>query len=228
MKLVILGAGSNARETLDVVDARRQAGDPLELLGFLVEPRFAKPGTSAHGSHVLGDIDWLEGRRLEDTVGFCAVGAPAVRRRLAARAAAFGLRFISLVHPAVSVGGRDRVGPGSLVQKGSSLTSDVQLGAFVHVYAGCLLAHAARVGDYATLCPGVAIGGDASVGEGATVGIGANVIQRCTVGPWSIVGAGATVVADVPPDSTVVGVPARVIDRRPRGWHLDPDAKSPF
>src|SRR6185369_3717440 len=88
MKVVMLGAGSNARESLDVMDARRQAGETLELLGFLVEARFAAPGTPAHGSQVLGDIDWLAGRRLEDTVGFCAVGAPAVRRRLVHRAAA--------------------------------------------------------------------------------------------------------------------------------------------
>jgi len=43
------------------------------------------------------------------------------------------------------------------------------------------------------------------------------------VGEWSIVGAGAAVVKDVPPNVTVVGIPARVMRTRPEGWHLAED-----
>jgi len=228
MKLVIIGAGENARESLDVLDARRQAGDELELTGFLVERKYAEAETPAHGSHVLGDIDWLAGRPLDDIVGFCSIGAPAVRKRLTDRAAALGLRFISLLHPSVMLGDRDVVGPGSMLQKGSIVTSGARLGSFVHLYAGCILSHDAKIGDYATICPGVKLAGNVSIGEGATLGISATVTQRRAIGAWSIVGAGATVLADVPADSTVVGLPARVIDRRAPGWHLLPDARSPF
>lgn len=56
--------------------------------------------------------------------------------------------------------------------------------------------------------------------EGVFLGLGSVVIDRMRVGAWSIIGAGRAVVADVPPDTTVVGVPGRVISRRAAGWHL--------
>ena len=38
-------------------------------------------------------------------------------------------------------------------------------------------------------------------------------------GEWSIVGAGTVVTGTVPENATAVGVPARVVKRRPAGWH---------
>jgi serine acetyltransferase len=43
------------------------------------------------------------------------------------------------------------------------------------------------------------------------VGLGAKVIQCLQVGSNSIIGAGAVVIEDVASNTTVVGVPARVI-----------------
>jgi acetyltransferase-like isoleucine patch superfamily enzyme len=64
------------------------------------------------------------------------------------------------------------------------------------------------------VAPGAHISGAVHVEEGADVGTGASVIQGITVGAWSVVGAGAAVVRDVEPHTTVVGVPASVIERR--------------
>ena len=60
-------------------------------------------------------------------------------------------------------------------------------------------------------CPSQA--GRVTVESGAFVGIGATVIQSVRVGYEAVVGAGAVVTTDVPPMSTVAGVPARVIKR---------------
>lgn len=50
--------------------------------------------------------------------------------------------------------------------------------------------------------------------EGADVGTNAVILPGVTVGSGSIVGAGAVVAEDVPPNTIVAGVPARVIRRR--------------
>jgi hypothetical protein len=44
--------------------------------------------------------------------------------------------------------------------------------------------------------------------------MGATVVSRQSVGVWSIVGAGACVTKSVPPGVTVVGVPAREMEKR--------------
>jgi acetyltransferase-like isoleucine patch superfamily enzyme len=49
--------------------------------------------------------------------------------------------------------------------------------------------------------------------------MGANIIQGHSIGSWSINGAGAVVIENIPANVTAVGVPARVIKIREKGWH---------
>lgn len=233
MQLVVLGAGANAREGLDVVDACRAAGrgdvtGDLTLLGFLVEAGFGEPGTTVHGAPLLGDLSWLSGRPLEGLLGFCSVGSPALRRRLTLQARAYGLRFATLIHPTVIGAASAEIGEGALVQAGSVLTGGVRIGAHAQLYAGCLISHDSVIGEFATLSPGSRLGGCVTVETGAFIGLGVNVLQKRVVGAWSIVGAGGTVTHDVPPDSTAVGVPTREIARRSAGWHELPGTTAPF
>ncbi len=52
-----------------------------------------------------------------------------------------------------------------------------------------------------------------TLGNNVSVKAGAIVIGDITIGDGAVVGAGAVVVKDVPPFSTVVGVPARIVGR---------------
>jgi UDP-2-acetamido-3-amino-2,3-dideoxy-glucuronate N-acetyltransferase len=49
------------------------------------------------------------------------------------------------------------------------------------------------------------------VKKGASIGSGAVIMCGVTIGERSIVGAGAVVTRDVPPDTVVAGVPARIL-----------------
>jgi acetyltransferase EpsM len=75
--------------------------------------------------------------------------------------------------------------------------------------------------DFVTLAPGVHISGNVTLSQGCNVGTGANILEKINVGSWSTVGAGSTIVRDVPSNTTVVGVPGRVIKKREGGWHLN-------
>lgn len=54
------------------------------------------------------------------------------------------------------------------------------------------------------------------IGAGTTIYAGAVVVGRVTVGSGCVIGANAVVLSDVPDGSTVVGIPARVIDSASR------------
>jgi acetyltransferase-like isoleucine patch superfamily enzyme len=56
----------------------------------------------------------------------------------------------------------------------------------------------------------------------ASIGANATIICGITIGEAAMVGAGATVTRDVPPDSLVIGSPARVVGPRPRWWSRPP------
>jgi serine O-acetyltransferase len=94
------------------------------------------------------------------------------------------------------------------------------------------------VGDDVTMYQGVTLGGTGkghgkrhpTVCDGVFIGNNANLLGNITVGENSRVGAGSVVLSDVPPDSTVVGVPAHIVYRNgERVLITDPhDIKDPL
>jgi len=92
------------------------------------------------------------------------------------------------------------------------LGTDVSLGPHVRIYTGT---HAVGPGSNRRM-PAVQAK-PVVIEDGAWIGLGATILPGVTVGHGSIVAAGAVVDADVPPDSYVVGNPARVTQQLPWG-----------
>ena len=213
--LVILGAGGMGQEVADIVRAAASDDTRYRLIGFVDDDR-ALHGLEVLGLPVLGDLRWLSGRRAALAMG---VGAPAARRRPGPRRKRSGpsrRRHWSTLTAYVGLG--VELGEGTVVGAHATMTADVVVGRFGIVNVGATVSHNARLGDFATVAPGAHLAGHVHLGEGADVGIGASVTQGNTIGAWSIVGAGTVVIGDVEADTTVVGCPARVVDRRPAGW----------
>lgn len=139
------------------------------------------------------------------------VGDPAVRERWARRAVDAGLVPVTVVHRQATLGGDVVLGPGTVVCAGARITTNVRTGLHAHVNINATVAHDVVLGDYVTINPQAALSGDVHVQHRATIGSGAVVRQGLVVGEGSTTGAGAVVVRDVPPDTVVVGVPARVL-----------------
>jgi serine O-acetyltransferase len=109
---------------------------------------------------------------------------------------------------------------------------------FIDHATGVVIGETAIVGSDVTMYQGVTLGGTGkghgkrhpTVCDGVFIGNNANVLGNITVGENSRVGAGSVVLADVPPNSTVVGVPAHIIYRNgQRVLITDPhDVKDPL
>lgn len=219
-KVVIIGAGGFGREVLDVLEAVNQQTPTYEILGFITEPGYQTPGTLINEKPILGYYDWLEAHRTE-VKAICGIGAPATRRRLIQKAEAIGVSFFSVVHPRALQTRWVTLGTGSIITAGCILTNNIKIGDHVHLNLDCTVGHDAVIEDFVTVSPGVHVSGNVRLEEGSFIGTGANLIEGKTIGAWSVVGAGGVVVKDIPPNSTAVGNPAKVIKERPAGWHLD-------
>ena len=218
-KIVLLGAGGHAREVLDIVEACGNAGEDIGVLGYIVEPQYGSPGMIVNDKPVLGDFDWFA-ENTENVYAICAVGDPVLRRHLVKKAQNWGARFHSIIHPNAILAQRVTIGQGVVIAAGCVLTNQIRLGDHVHLNPGCTIGHDTVLDDYVTLTQGVNIAGKVKISAGCFIGIGANIIDRINVGEWSIIGAGSTIVRDVVANTTVVGVPGRVIKTRFSGWHL--------
>jgi len=91
---------------------------------------------------------------------------------------------------------------------------------FIDHGMGVVIGETAEIGDDVLMYHGVTLGGNSmrrkkrhpTVEDGATIGVRASLIGDITIGRKATVGAGATVLEDVPPGTTVAGVPAEPID----------------
>jgi serine O-acetyltransferase len=94
-------------------------------------------------------------------------------------------------------------------------------GLFIDHGMGVVIGETAEVGVNCTLYQGVTLGGTSlkkekrhpTLGNHIVVGAGAKILGAIHIGDHSRVGAGSVVVTEVPPHSTVVGIPGRVVQR---------------
>jgi serine O-acetyltransferase len=93
---------------------------------------------------------------------------------------------------------------------------------FIDHGMGVIIGETAEIGDDCLLYQGVTLGGTGnqsgkrhpSLGNRVVVGSGAKVLGNITIGDDVRVGANSVVLHDVPPFSTVVGIPGRVVRRK--------------
>jgi bifunctional UDP-N-acetylglucosamine pyrophosphorylase/glucosamine-1-phosphate N-acetyltransferase len=139
----------------------------------------------------------------------------------------------TVITGAVKIGSRCRVGPLAHLRDGTVLDDGVDVGAFVEIKqsnlgTGTLVRHLAYLGD-AQVGEGVNIGATAitanfdgqrksrtRIGDRSQIGAGAILVAPVNIGEGAVVGANAVVTHhhDVADGQTVVGVPARAIERK--------------
>jgi len=94
-------------------------------------------------------------------------------------------------------------------------------GLFIDHGTGVVIGETAEIGRNVTIYQGVTLGGTGkekgkrhpTIGDNVVIASGAKVLGSFKVGDNSKIGAGSVVLREVPPNSTVVGIPGRVVVR---------------
>lgn len=157
---------------------------------------------------------------------------PAARNRLEVLVCYPGLHAVVLHRAAHWLWGRGlRLMARFVSQLSRSLTgieihpaAKIGRGLFIDHGMSTVIGETSEIGDSCTLYQGVTLGGTGkqtgkrhpTLGDNVVVGVGASILGSITIGDNAVVGAGSVVLRPVPADTTVVGVPARVVRRQGR------------
>ncbi len=163
-----------------------------------------------------GFQEWLQSQSRRNEIGFCiAIGNPHGRMRMKfhERMIAAGLQSVTIAHHSALIAQNATIGEGCQFMAGSIVNPEARIGNECIINTKASIDHECVLSDGVEISPGATLCGLVILGINVWIGAGATVLPRIHIGDDSIVGAGAVVTQNVPAGVTVVGVPAKIIDR---------------
>ncbi len=202
--VVIYGAGGLGCLVHDIL----LQGTDYRPVAFL-DSNAAKHGQTVMGLPVRGGAERIAQLLSEGIRGVVvAIGDSVTRVALAETLAARGLRLMSAIHQSASIAPSATLGEHLIIGARVTICVHAHIESHTVLSAGAIAEHDNHVGRGVFLYPAVRLAGAVTVGDFATLGIGATVIPGRRVGRGARVAPGAVVIHDVPPNTTVGGIPA--------------------
>jgi UDP-perosamine 4-acetyltransferase len=205
--VLVVGGGGHAKVVMDILLA---AGVPIA--------GFTDPGRDL-GEQIgevpcLGDDSaWPTLRAGETIHAIVALGDNVKRRQAGIELRRLGFLLINAVHPTAVVSASARLGSGVALMPGAIVNAFATIGDDSIVNTSASVDHDCRIGSGVHIAPGCHLAGSVEVGDLALLGVGSTIGRGrpLRIGASAIVGVGSVVIHDVPPATTVVGHPARIL-----------------
>jgi len=190
--------------------ARKMASLKQDQLVFVDD---AANGNARVNGHIAMRFDEFVAEPASEKQVAIAIAAPSIRREIAERLADFAVPLVSICSEQSYIMDEVEIGEGALISPFVTFTSNIRIGRCFHANLYSYVEHDCVIGDFVTFAPGVRCNGNIRIGDGAYIGSGAIIRQGLTIGANAVVGMGAVVTKDVPAGATVVGNPARILEK---------------
>ncbi len=210
--LVIWGGTGNFKVLCELL------GDDYNILGYFDNNTSIQ--RSYRGIPLLGDIESFKKWTIKNESLNCAFvvsigpGHGKIRKEMHDFMSYRGLIPITAVHKTAFIAKTATVGIGSQIYANATICVDTSIGNQCIINTRASIDHECCIEDGVTVGPGAVLAGLVTVEPFADIYTGAVVLPRIRIGERAIVGAGSVVIEDVPPNTVVVGNPAKIIKTR--------------
>lgn len=214
MLIGVYGASGFGKEVMPLV---RQQFPTLAKENFIFIDD-GKTGTHLNGYSVLTYTDFIK-QPVSNKLVTIAIANSSVREKLVTQLNQDNIQHLSIQASNTVVLDEVEIGEGSLLCPFTCLTSNIKIGKFFHANIYSYVAHDCVIGDYVTFAPGVKCNGNIHIEDHAYIGTGAIIKQGTpdkplVIGKGAVIGMGAVVTKSVPAGVTVVGNPARILEKK--------------
>lgn len=153
----------------------------------------------------------MEQYNKEDVEIVVSVGEPSVREMMFNKIRQSGYKLATLIHPGVYIDETTKIGEGTVICEGVTITCNVSIGKNVYIHPHAVIGHDIRIGDHSAIGSGCVIGGNNIVGNRVYFGSLAGTKEKLKIGDDVICSAGAMVFRDLRDEVIAVGNPARIM-----------------
>lgn len=163
---------------------------------------------------VYGPLLYLSKIITTETRVVVAIGDNTIRKLLTQKLLVRADQYLSIIHPSAIISPTATIGNGTVVMPGVYINAGSTIGNHCIINTGSIVEHDSNIGSFSHISPNATLTGNVSIGEGVHVGASATIIPGMEVCDWAVVGAGSTVIEHIPANSTAVGSPTRILDKR--------------
>jgi acetyltransferase EpsM len=209
LDIAVIGAGGHSKVVRDIISPLKD-----HILRAILDDKYDE--LKLEDDILLGPISSIQSifDKYAGIKIIVAIGNNEVRKMIVTRLGLSSEHYISLAHETAVISPSASIGQGTVIMANAVIHADASVGIHTIINTAAIVEHDNRIGDYVHLAPRTTLCGNVRVEEGVFIGAGATVIPEISIGEWSLIGAGATVICTIPPHSTAVGTPAKVVKQR--------------
>jgi sugar O-acyltransferase (sialic acid O-acetyltransferase NeuD family) len=211
LPIIIIGAGGHAKVLMDTL-----LDQDKDIIG-IVDKEASKLGKDLLGIRVIGTDDIVfkyQAEKISLVNGIGSVQQTSLRKNINDQFKQKGYSFANVIHSSAIIAKDVKLGEGVQVMAGVVIQTGSTIGMNTIINTKASIDHDCKIGAHVHIAPGVTISGSVEIGDGAHIGTGAVLIQGIKIGRNSLIGAGSVVIRNVMPETTIIGVPGVVVDKK--------------
>lgn len=210
--MIIVGAKGLAKEILQIasVDMKLLDDDVLffdDVNNDLPEKLFGKFKTLRSFDEVKKYLSTSK-----DKSFVLGLGNPLLRKKMFEQFIGLGAEPRRIISNNAEIGSFDvSIGEGTAIMSGAQISNSVEINKGCLIYFNSVITHDCVIGEFVEVSPNATVLGRCTIGNYTTIGSGAIILPDVKIGNNVTVGAGTVVLNNVPDNSTIVGVPGKII-----------------